>query len=142
MLQRCTADSCSVFPPGALSPFFAKLLSSQLVSRFFQMQDLILAFVEHHEVIYTIRYTQFCVYILHTQCVIANTVICLYVYPSGLQVYRHIFPVFLWTALWFPESNKPVKFLNFIYMQGDFSQNTSNDKPLCQVGFCFVTCSP
>lgn len=56
MLQRCTADSCSVFPPGALGRFFAKLLFSQLVSRLSQMQDLIFAFVEHHEVMYTIRY--------------------------------------------------------------------------------------
>lgn len=56
MLQRCTADSCSVFPPGALGPFFAKLLSSQSVSRLSQMQDLVFAFVEHHEVMYTFRY--------------------------------------------------------------------------------------
>lgn len=56
MLQRCTADSCSVFPPRALGPFFAKLLSSQLVSRLSQRQDLAFAFVEHHGVVYTFRY--------------------------------------------------------------------------------------
>lgn len=55
MLQRHIADSCSVFPPEALGPLFAKLLSCQLVSRLSQMQDLIFAFVEHYEVMYTIR---------------------------------------------------------------------------------------
>lgn len=56
MLQRRTADSCSAFPPGALGPFFTKLLPSQLVSRLSQMQDLVFAFVEHHEAIHTFRY--------------------------------------------------------------------------------------
>lgn len=71
------------FSSRSLESFFAKLLSSQLVSRLSQMQDLVFAFVEHHEVMYTCRNRcSFCTH--NCICIIANTVLCLYMYPSGL----------------------------------------------------------
>lgn len=64
--------------------FFAKLLSSQLVSRLCQMQDLVFAFVEHLEVMYTFRYR--CSFCTHSALLQIQLAACTCIH----QVYRFI----------------------------------------------------
>lgn len=137
MLQRRTADSCSVLPPGALGPFLQSCFPvswsldyPRCRTQYLPLLNIMKSCIPvgtdahfAHTIVFALLQIQF------------SACTCIH------QVYRFIdtfCQFFLLTASWFPESNKLVKFLNFTYMQGDFSQNNSNDKPLCQVGFCFV----
>lgn len=73
-----------------------------------------------------------------------------YLFVTGIhQVYRHVLLAFcaqFYFFFFFLEKNNTVKFQNFIYTRGDFFGcilNSSNDKLLLWVGFCFVfPCSP